>query len=145
MCQIGYISSEEKRFGPQSLPLSRWGTRVRNLSRMTDTICGSRTKNRKLVLNLNTHSSTQVRKSQVLLKLRVWMFVCARIPCSRKASTTPLCGTTQLIDREKKSWIKLFLWFYGTLTSANVTLNSNWFDLKCRRFHLPSRQICSIC
>ena len=63
------------------------------------------------VLDLNTRSSTQVSKIPVMPLPPVWMFVYARIPSGRKAYSTVLCETTQLIDGEKNSRIKLFFDF----------------------------------
>lgn len=63
------------------------------------------------VLDLNARSSTQVSKIQVMPVPPIRMFVHARIPSGRKARRTVLCETTQLIDREKNSRIKLFFDF----------------------------------
>lgn len=63
------------------------------------------------VLDLNTYSSHQVSKIQVIPLPPAWTFVRTRIPSGRKARRTVLCETAQLIEGEKNSRIKLLFDF----------------------------------
>jgi len=106
MFQIGYISSEEKRFDPESLTLSRQDTCVSSLGNMSEKICGSENREYEVcrmqfmfVLDLNTRSSTQVSKIQVMLLPPIWMSL-HTTPSGRKTCRTALCEATQLIGVE---------------------------------------------